>query len=125
MLKRIAGLAMVALTLCSCATAGKYEAKMRALKGHSEKELVSIWGPPDGVYELDGARYLTYSKSGSFYIPGQSPTYTTTFFGNTASTNAYGGRAPMMISMNCSTTFTIEGGVVNHVRWEGNACKSK
>lgn len=115
--------AMALLALAACATAEKYEAILDTWVGSSEASLVSSWGPPANVYEApDGTRILTYNSARNVYIPGQAPNYTTTVIGNTAYTNAVGGRAPMSFGMSCATSFTVRKGKIITWRYQGNDC---
>jgi hypothetical protein len=113
----------VVVTVGGCATAAKYEAILDSWMGSAEGELVSAWGPPINVYEApDGTRILTFNSARNVYIPGQAPNYTTTVIGNTAYTNAVGGRAPMALDLSCATNFTVKNGKIISWRYQGNDC---
>jgi hypothetical protein len=116
---------MAAIGMVGCATTAKYEAKLQSWVGAPEMRLVRSWGPPQGVYESGGIRFLTWSNSRNVFIPGSSGTTTTQFVGNTAYTRTSGAYASQNIGMVCNTTFEVEGGVITRWRWEGNDCKSK
>ena len=117
---------LLAIILISgCATAEKYEAKIKTWIGSSESALVSSWGPPDSVYENGGLKYLRYAKSVSGYIPGTAPTYQTQIIGNQAYTTSYGGSPGFSYTEHCKTTFIISGGSINGYRFEGDACRSE
>lgn len=111
--------------LTACATVEKYEAILQSWVGKTESALVLGWGPPDSVYEASGTRYLTYTKSGTFYVPGTAPIYRTTVTGNTAHTRAYGGTPGYVHSQSCKTSFAIVDDVIQKWRWEGNACRAQ
>jgi hypothetical protein len=115
---------LAVILLSGCATAEKYEAKLKTWIGSSESALVSSWGPPDSVYENGGLKYLTYSKSVSGYIPGTAPTYQTRIIGNQAYTSSYGGSPGFAYSEHCKTTFIISEGTIDRWRYEGDACVS-
>jgi len=111
--------------ISGCATTANYEKLLSSWVGSPESALISSWGPPSSVYESDGTKYLTYSKSNSGYIPGVAPSYQTTYVGNTAYTTPVGGYAGFAYSNNCSTTFTISNKTITNWRYEGNACRSR
>jgi hypothetical protein len=113
------------IQLAGCATTANYEKKLNSWVGFSELELVRSWGPPDASYEIGVSKYITWSKSGSIYIPQTNPTMYSTIIGNQIFTNAYGGSAAQNISLQCKTTFEIKNNYVVSWRWEGNSCKSK
>jgi len=116
---------VAAFVATGCATTEKYEAILKSWVGSSERALVSAWGPPADVYEApNGTRILTYRSSRNVYIPGQAPNYTTTVIGNTAYTNAVGGRAPMSFGVSCETYFTVSKGKITRWRHKGNDCTS-
>jgi hypothetical protein len=116
---------LLTLILLGCATTANYEKLLSSWVGSPESALISSWGPPSSVYESDGTKYLTYSKSNSGYIPGVAPSYQTTYVGNTAYTTPVGGYAGFAYSNNCSTTFTISNKTITNWRYEGNACRSR
>ena len=97
--------------------------------GQKETELVRAWGPPDSTYEVKGMKYLTYNSNRNIFIPGATPTYTTTVIGNTAYTNSYGGYSSMNIAKKCKTTFEIKKlksfNSITAVKYSGNDCKAK
>ena len=100
--------ATLILLLPACATSEKYGEKLDSWVGHSESELVASWGPPDDVYIApNGDRTLSYFGSRNMFIPGQAPSYRTTVVGNTAFTQAVGGRAATSIALTCRTSFTV------------------
>ena len=110
------------LLLSACGTTDKYEAILDSWLGSTESHLVDSWGPPSGVYENGGKRYLTYIQSRSGYIPGTAPTYQTQIYGNTAYTTSYGGSPGFAFTRSCKTTFTISRGTIRNWRHEGNNC---
>ena len=125
-MKKILGLLLVTTgLLVGCATTANYEKVLNSWVGSQESALVSSWGPPSSVYQSDGVKYLTYSKSNSGYIPGVAPSYQTTYVGNTAYTNPVGGSPGFAYNSNCSTTFTVANRVITNWRYEGNACRSR
>ncbi|WP_155952212.1 hypothetical protein [Pseudomonas sp. CHM02] len=116
--------ALALFALAGCATTGKYERVLQSWVGSTELELVQSWGPPVRVYESNGHRFLTYSNEGSMYVPGTSPTYQTTYYGNTAYTNSYGGSPGMNVQLSCVTTFDVVDNRISSWRWQGNNCTS-
>lgn len=106
MLHVVAAVALAGL-LSACATEAKYKANLATWVGQPEGNLIAAWGPPNGVYESGGAKYLTYVNASSMVLPGVAPTYQTSFVGNTAYTQAYGGSSPTAVDLVCKTTFTI------------------
>lgn len=55
---------LVSLMLISagCATRAKYAEYLNSWKGASEAELVDTFGIPDGTYQKDTWKYLTYYR---------------------------------------------------------------
>lgn len=108
---------LLILTLTGCATEAKYRAKLNTYFGFSAKELIDAWGPPDSTYKLNPqTEYFTYNNSRNVYIPASS---TTNVFGNTLTTDYYGGYTE---NLNCKTTFTLENGTVTDYHFQGNDC---
>jgi len=123
---RAAWLYLLLLVLFSgCATSGKYKEKVSSWMGSTEQQLIDSWGPPQSTYTSGSKRYLTYNSSRSVFLPGSSPTYTTTVYGNTAYTNSTGGYPDQNIRLSCTTTFTSENGRLVSWRFKGNDCTSK
>ncbi len=58
------------------------------------------------------------------YLPGVAPSYQTTFVGNTAYTNSYGGSPAMNVDLSCITTFELVDNVIKTWSWRGNNCVS-
>jgi hypothetical protein len=118
-------LVLCAVFLASCATEQNYQKLLDTWVGSNEGNLIASWGPPDSVYESDGTKYLTYSKSSTGYFPGTPPSYQTTMIGSTAYTTAVGGTSGFAYSNNCKTTFTIQNRTITSWRYEGNRCVAK
>ena len=116
---------LFALITTACATTANYEKILNSWVGASEIDLVRVWGAPDNQYESSGTKFLTYQRSSNIYMPGTSPTYTTTVVGNTAYTSSSGGSPAYNIQMFCKTTFEVKGERIVSWRWEGNGCKAR
>lgn len=108
-----------------CATTANYEATLQTWVGASEDALIQSWGPPTSSYTSASATYLTWDRSSQGYYPGTAPTYQTTYVGNTAYTNSYGGSPGFVYSASCATTFTVVDHRITNWRWQGNACRSR
>jgi hypothetical protein len=119
-----AALTLLAL-VSGCATTANYEKLLSTWVGSTELELIRTWGAPQNSYTAGDSKFVVYSTSRSFVMPGTNPTYTTTFIGNTAITNSYGGAAGYNISLGCQTTFEISNGQIVSWSWQGNDCKSR
>lgn len=116
---------LLAMAIVSgCATQGKYEAKLNSMIGYSEIDVVSTFGLPERSYEIGEHKFIKYSDNSTGYIPATSPSYTTTFIGNKAYTQAYGGTSAINVDFNCNTTFDIVDGYVRDWRISGNNCVS-
>ncbi len=111
--------------IVGCATTANYEKILSSWIGAKEIDLVRAWGAPDNQYESSGTKFLTYQKPDNIYMPGTTPTYTTTMIGNTPHITAVGGTKPYNIQTSCKTTFEINNGIVVNWRWEGNGCKAR
>lgn len=103
----------IIVTLNSCATTGKYSAKMQTWMGHDVNELINSWGPPSDVYTM----------------PNGNKMYTWLWTGGTLVTTNYYYYLNMAVSNGvtywCKTTFTVNGNTVVAYRWEGNSCLSE
>lgn len=116
----------LAVALTACATRGRLEEVLASWVGSPESAIVSAWGPPASVYESpDGARILTYNRSGSFYMPGTAASYQSTRVGNTVYTNQTGGSPAYNIPYYCTMNFTVLGGVISRWSYQGNNCVSR
>lgn len=111
--------------LSGCATEAGYQKVLNSWMGSTDVSLIQSWGPPQQSYELSGHTFLVYSRSSSSYVPGVAPTYQTTFIGNTAYTNTYGGSQGFNVSYSCTTTFEIVSGKIVNWRYQGNNCASR
>lgn len=113
-------LLFAALQLVACATEAGYREIVESWVGRKEADLVaSVWGPPERIYEIPGGlRILTYSntQSSAPIVPsvmiGSSGTSISTAIG------AGGGGEDRF----CETNFTVEGGFVTDVSFNGNDC---
>ena len=81
-----------------------------------ENLLVSSWGPPLGSYvKDDGSKVLTYQKSGSFTLPGQSVIDPMSGFPTST--------AGQTVVTKCRTRFYISSsGKVETWDFQGNSC---
>ena len=117
-------IALLATGCVATRTVENYEATLDTWIGAPEAHLIGQWGPPDKFYSLDDdTKFLTYVWANTSTIAGTPPSYSTTFYGDTAYTTAYGGSDPITIRRRCETTFTITDGLVTDWSWQGNNCK--
>ncbi len=119
--KIVLGLLAIAM-LAARATEEAYKTALQSWIGAREQQLVSQWGPPEGFYEAEGVRFLTYQKSSSYYNAGTPPRYETTMIGSQAYTRAIGGSDGYMVNLRCKTTFEVRNSVITTYRFEGNNC---
>jgi hypothetical protein len=115
---------LVVSFLIGCATTENYEKILQSTIGKSEKALVGAWGIPQGSYENEGVRYLTYSRSESGVIPGQPARANTVMIGGKSYTNTVGGAPAIGYTNACTTIFRIENKVVVSYEFKGNDCKA-
>jgi hypothetical protein len=109
--------------LSGCVTRGEFESDLASWVGSSEGDLVTQWGPPQNVYTSpDGARFLTYSSSGTVSIPARAPTYQTTMIGDQAISTPIGGRSASSYSTSCDITFKLLDDTITNWSWKGNDC---
>lgn len=115
---------IVAISLLSACfpTEQGYIQVLETWKGQPEARLVSSWGAPDSSYASGSRKFLTYNDQISGYVPGTSPNYYTSYYGNTAYTTSYGGTSGYSYTENCKTTFTIFRGLIEEITYQGSAC---
>ena len=111
-------------SLAACATTENYEKILSSWTGQPVNALIDSWGPPDSEFVNDSARYLTWNKRETVFVPGTAPTYRTNMIGNTAYTNTAVGTPSYYATYSCKTTFSVREGYVVSWRWEGNHCKA-
>lgn len=104
---------------CSFATQEKFERAVNAWVGQPEQSLIDKLGPPEGVYELNGKKYLTWTNSSTSYVP---QTVHNSTIGNNVQTNVYGG---YYRSWYCKVTYIVEKEIIVSWRYDGNACVAK
>ena len=90
--------------------------------GAPEIALIRTWGTPIRTYEMSNITYITFRDSSIFSTPGTSPSYSTTFVGNSAYTTSYGGISPSVVQLQCETTFGVRNGIVVDYTFQGNHC---
>jgi hypothetical protein len=84
-MRGLIALCFAALLLAGCTTQADFTKKLDSWVGSKETELISSWGPPNGFYETEGTKYITYGNSSVGTMPGTS-NYNTQIIGNTAYT---------------------------------------
>ena len=123
-MRRLLPLYIAILGISSCATTANYEKILQTTLGKSETALVAAWGIPQGSYENEGVRYLTYSRSDSGVIPGQPARANTVMIGGKPYTNMVGGSPAIGYTNACTTIFKIEKKIVISYEHKGNDCKA-
>ena len=115
---------VAASMIFGCATTENYDKILQTTIGMPEKGLVASWGIPQGSYENEGVRYLTYSRSESGVIPGQPARANTVMIGGKSYTNMVGGSPAIGYTNACTTIFKVENKMVVSYEFKGNDCKA-
>lgn len=92
------------LSACS-ATVANYQAELQAWVGQSAQSLESSWGAPASVIQSGAAQIYTYTQSDGAYVSG-----------------GYWRR--WATPLYCSTSFTVQNGVVTGAQFVGNECRA-
>jgi len=124
MMKKLLAIFIAIFGISGCATTSNYEKVLQTTIGKSEKDLVAAWGIPQGSYENEGVRYLTYSRSESGVIPGQPARANTVTIAGKSYTNMVGGSPAIGYTNACTTIFKIENKVVVNYEYKGNYCRA-
>ena len=114
-------------------TAEKYNLKVQKYVGLPVSNLENTMGYPSRKTEaFNGDAVYIYDKSSSYTTPTKSKTTYTpavtagsvVYVPASSKTKITGGQT---YHSSCSTYFTINktNGIIKHVRFEGNACKSR
>lgn len=97
------------LAIIGCATRLKYDEKIKSHVGETADQLVSELGPPTSTFLTDsGKKIYTYIRDA----------------GATAHYDSF-LKTAVVKQHTCSTSFTLDKGIVESYRFEGNACKSR
>jgi hypothetical protein len=126
-MKNIISLIFISLLLAGCfATTAKHEAALQSWIGHTEDHLVTKWGVPNGVYNKnDGGKILSYVRTGSMYLPGNTSS-NTSYYHWGGSTTTVSQSSGTNIALRCKNNFVIsKEGRVTSWSYEGNNCVSK
>jgi len=115
---------LLCFLLSACVDTGpsRYWLSMQQYQNQSEETLIHALGPPDSSYELDGTRYLTYTKatqqvysSSGFY--GGAGFYN----GGFGMEHGFGDDATVQ-TWRCDVIFAVRNHRVINIGQRGNAC---
>lgn len=117
----------VLASLTGCGVAGaEFRNNLSSWTGQREITLVSAWGAPDRLYEVEGTRFLTYASSRT--TVSSAPTYKTKERKNKTLGSFLVGlietERPTVTTWTCTITFIVVGGIVQSSRYDGNDCHS-
>ena len=112
------------LAIAGCATTENFEKKVSVYVGQTETQLVAAEGIPASMYENEGTRYLTYTRTESGVIPGTPPVISTTYIAGKPYTRSSGGTQTIGYTNSCSVTFTIVNKIVTGYQYKGNSCRA-
>ncbi len=87
-----------------CSTVAGYQTMAQSWTGQTEQALISGWGAPNAVSDSGGYRTITFTR----------------FFGYQYGYGYYGYGYAYPLS--CTTTFTLQNGVVLGSGFQGNSC---
>lgn len=111
---------LVGCTSTPTPTQENYEKYLNSWIGETESKLINEIGVPTSHYDLQGKKYILYSKTNTVLLPGQSPSY---YAAGSGYTHPIGGSSPIMVSFSCETTFIIQSGIIKAWKIKGNGCK--
>lgn len=105
-MKALRFLALLAVVLiCGCATVANYQANLKTWVGQSEQNLQTSWGAPASITQNGNITEFTYVQNDGEYVNG-----------------GYGRR--WATPLYCTTTFSVQNGIVIGAQFQGNECKS-
>ncbi len=97
-------LCLVVVLSAGCSTVAGYQTMAQSWTGQTEQARVAGWGAPNGVSDAGGYRAITFTR----------------FFGYQYAYGYYGyGYA---YPQSCTTTFTLQNGIVLGSSFQGNSC---
>jgi hypothetical protein len=115
-------------TLAGCASGpSEHMLKMQSYQDASEAKLIDELGPPDRQYDVDGTRYLSYTKSTAYTYRSGNPSFgigggTYERGGGVFSGVTFGDDHDAVDVRRCDTFFAIKNKRVSKVGFRGNAC---
>lgn len=132
-------LAGVALAVAGCAVPSPAEkARLDALIGHNETDLLRSFGVPSRTYSAQGHDFLAYSQGWDDVTPGFGPWggyggfggwggyggggFGGFGYGGFGGYGGYGGIPPEINTYVCTTTFEVVGGRVAAWTLRGDGC---
>lgn len=121
-MRRLLGV-LIALALGGCANAAlqDYEARVGALIGVSEAELVRRAGVPTRFYEAEGRRFLAYVERWDDIAVSSIPAFRPGPFGY--GTGGFGPHTRFEpVNRSCETTFEVADGRVAGFSHRGSSC---
>jgi hypothetical protein len=119
------GLILALCVLAGCATTAKFEQRLNDWVGHTDDELVRVWGAPQSSYETKSGKYLTYNTISSAYFPAVPPTFQVYKIGTTIYATPVGGSPAIQVSGQCNVTFELRNFQVVGWQHTGNACREE
>jgi hypothetical protein len=124
---KVATLAGV-LAVAACAYPNPaHVAALNAMVGKPETDVIHAYGVPSRTYDLNGHRYLAYSRSRIETVggtPGFGPWGGGPYWGGGWGGwgGGWGGFPPEIVQRDCETTFDVQNHVVLTWSLRGNAC---
>lgn len=111
-------IAMVLVSIGGCVSQS-YKTYLDQYTGLSEIDLHSQWGVPDKEYTEAGVRYLVYNKVEQRNVMVQPAIYQPYFDGKNVHHRIVQPERWALRDVRCTTTFSVEGGVVISSRYDG------
>lgn len=103
-MKRIkAATLIILLTLLGCASVASYEETLQTWVGQSEQSLEASWGAPTSITQSGDTRLVTYIYNDGTLVVGSY-------------------RGPRVVSLYCTTTFSVVNGLITQANFQGNQC---
>lgn len=95
-----------------------YKEVLNAWLGHSQAELVQVWGTPVHAYEKEGVNYIVYIESDVVQVSNgnkidRMPRVAGEYMIKSD---------PGLVNKSCTTLFTVENEKITAWRFEGNDC---
>ncbi|MHA1559262.1 MAG: hypothetical protein ACTSWI_01145 [Alphaproteobacteria bacterium] len=119
-MKKIALLLFVSIGLAGCLTTEEYAerraAPYEAWLGHTELELVRVWGVPDRSYQTGGIKFLAFVKQTVVNTPGRAA------FPPPPAVPTIPATAPSVEIFTCTTTFEVSAGRIVSWSINGDRC---